>query len=229
MSQKENNFQILVKKTNNIAVEAIHREMNLEELLRQEEEEKNREEEEKIKKLIEKEKSKKECILKAINEKHRENEYSMKAMQAQQHLDEIKKEAAKQVMKRRNSLKKLIAKIREESQLKKNILKQKLLDVKASIAGALNKAYKKGNIDKCLNAMKSQGTKINYCTALFLYDFNMLDYCKKTQDFCNICCNAEFGEMYQNEKQECLVKICPKNTEELFEETTQSRWIWQNS
>lgn len=216
----------MVKKTNSIAIQAIQRELSLEELIRQEEEEKNRDEEEKIRKMIEAEKNKKECLLKAIREKQRENEYSMKALDAQERIDAIKKEAAAQVMARRNKLKKMIAKIREQSQLRRNQLKQQLLDLKTSIAGEIGKAYKKGDMEKCLDAMKSQTTKINYCTALYLDDFNMLNYCKKTDDFCNICCNAEFGDMYQTEKQECLIKTCPKKAEEILE-TSKGRWIWQ--
>lgn len=225
MNKKSGDLEVLVKKTNNIALQAIQRELSLEDLIRQEEEEKNRQEEERLRKQIEAERNKKNCVLKAITEKKRENEFSMKTLEAQQRINAIKKEAAAQVMKQRNKLKILLSKIRQQSLLKRSQLKQELMDVRTSIANELGKAYKKGDINKCVNAMKNETTKSNYCTALYMDDFGLLNYCKKSDDFCNICCNSEFGDMHQSEKEECLVKICPKKVEEKNEKG--GRWIWQ--
>jgi len=226
VTQKEGDLQVLVKKTNTIALQAIQREISLEDLIRQEEEEKNRQEEERIRLQIEAEKKKKNCVLKAINEKKRENEYSLKTLEVMQRIETIKKEAAAQVMIRRNKLKALLGKIRQESLLKRNQLKQELIDVRSSIANELGKAYKKGSIDKCINAMKNEKTKNNYCTTLYMEDYNLLAYCKKTEDFCNICCNAEFGDMFQVEKEKCLIQTCPKKLDEVMD-SKDGRWIWQ--
>jgi len=226
MNKKEGDLEVLVKKTNNIAMQAIQRELSLEDLIRQEEEEKNRQEEERLRKQIEAEKNKKNCVLKAITEKKRENEYSLKTLEAQNRIDAIKKEAAAQVMKQRNKLKALLAKIRQQSLLKRTQLKQELMDVRSSIANELGKAYKKGDVNKCLEALKSETTKINYCTALYMDDFGLLNYCKRSDDFCNICCNSEFGDMHQSEKEECILKTCPKKVNEV-EKEKDGRWIWQ--
>jgi len=225
MSQKSGDLEVLVKKTNNIALQAISRELSLEELIRQEEEEKNRQEEERLRKQIEAERNKKNCVLKAITEKKRENEYSMKTLEAQQRINTIKKEAAAQVMKQRNKLKALLGKIRQQSLLRRSHLKQELMDVRSSIANELGKAYKKGDLNKCVDAMKNETTKNNYCTSIYVDDFGLLNYCKKSDDFCNICCNSEFGDMHQIEKEECILKICPKKVAEEIEKD--GRWIWQ--
>ena len=126
---------------------------------------------------------------------------------------------------KRNKLKALLAKIRQQSLLKRSQLNQELLNVRSSIASELGKAYKKGNIDRCIEAMKSETTKNHFCTALYVDDFSALAFCKQTDDFCNICCNSEFGDMYQNEKEQCLIKTCPKKVEEELE-TKDGRWIW---
>lgn len=226
MSRQSGDLEVLVKKTNTIALQAIQRELSLEDLIRQEEEEKNRQEEERLRKQIEAERNKKNCVLKAITEKKRENEYSMKTLETQQRINAIKKEAASQVMKQRNKLKALLAKIRQQSLLRRSQLKQELMDVRSSIANELGKAYKKGDVNKCIDAMKNETTKNNYCIALYMDDFSLMNYCKKSEDFCNICCNAEFGDMHQGEKEECIVKTCPKKVEE-EEAKKDGRWIWQ--
>ncbi len=225
MNKRSGDLDGLVKKTTNIALQALQRELSLEDLIRQEEEEKNRQEEERLRKQIELERNKKNCVLKAITEKKRENEYSMKSLEAQQRINAIKKEAAAQVMQQRNKLKALLAKIRQQSLLKRSQLKQELMDVKSSIASELGKAYKKGDVNRCIDALKSETSKNHYCTVLYPNDYNLLSYCKKTDDFCNICCNSEFGDMHQGEKEECLSKTCPTQVNEKNQK--EGRWIWQ--
>ena len=149
----------------------------------------------------------------------------MKTLEAQQRINAIKTEAAAQVMKQRNKLKVLLGRIRQQSILKRSQLRQELMDVRSSIANELGKAYKKGDINKCIDSMKSEITKNNYCIALYMDDFGLLNYCKKSQDFCNICCNSEFGDMHQSEREECISKTCPKKVEEQAEKD--ERWIWQ--
>jgi len=215
-----------VKKTNTLALQAIQREISLEELIKQEEEEKNRQEEELLRNQIEHEKNKQNCVLKAINEKKRENEYSLKNLEVKQTIEKIKKETADEVSTRRNKLKTLISKIREKSLLKRNILKQELINVRTSTVNEIGKAYKKGSIDNCINAMNSEKTKNNYCLALYTDDYSLLNYCRHTEDFCNICCNSEFGDMHQIEKEQCLSKTCTKKHEEKIG-TNEGKWVWQ--
>jgi len=210
ISQKEGDLDVMIKKTNKVALQAIQKELSLEELIRQEEEERTKAEEEQIRKQIEAEKKKKNCVLKAILEKRRENQYSLKTLEAQQRIENIKKDCAFQVLARRNKLKALLTKIREQSMLKKSLLKQELMDVKSSIANEIGKAYKKGNTNTCIEAMKSEVSKNNYCVVLYPDDSSMFTFCKKTADFCNFCCNAEFGDMFQTEKENCLSKTCRK-------------------
>lgn len=202
-------------------MKAIQKEQNLEQLIKQEAEEKNRLEEERIQKEIEKEKKKKDCILKAIKEKELENQYEEKAKEVEQTINSIKQEAAAQVLMKRNNLKKVLNQLNQKAALKRNQLRQELMNVKLSIANELGKAYKKGDINKCVEAISSPSKRYNYCIASFAEDFSNLTYCKKTEEFCELCCSSEFGNMMSNEKMECMKQTCPEKDDGEAEEDGQ--------
>lgn len=200
----------LVKKTQNVAMKAIQKETNLEELIKQEAEEKNKAEEIAIRKQIEMEKKKQTCVAKAIREKELENQMQEKAKEINDTIKTIKSEAAAQVLMKRRNLKKLIDQINRKAELKRNRLRQQLQAVRMTIANDLGKAYKKGDAMKCIKAKNSKKARNDYCIATFSEDFAQLAYCRETEEFCETCCQAEYGEMMSNEKEECLKKVCKK-------------------
>lgn len=209
----DNETKDVIKQTHTTALKAIQKETNLEELIKQEAEEKNKQEEIAIRKQIEMEKKKQSCVAKAIREKELENQMQEKAKEISETVKEIKSEAAAQVLRKRQNLKKLINEINKKAELKRNKLRQQLAQVRMSMASDLGKAYKKGDSAKCKKAMGNMKTRNDYCIATFSDDFAQLDYCRKTDDFCETCCQAEFGEMMSGEKDECLKKICKKPSE----------------
>jgi hypothetical protein len=190
-------------------MKAIQKEISIEDLIRQEEEERLRKEELKIKMQIDLEMKKKQCVIKAIKEKKLENEKISRVFEEKKRIESIKETAANEVLKRRNKLKELIQKIRKRSELKRNQLTQKLFEVRTSIASELGKAYKKGDKNKCIVANDSTKGRNNYCIANFSEDFSFLEYCKNSDDFCEICCNNEFGDMFGDEKEMCIKDVCP--------------------
>ena len=118
---------VLVKKTNNIALQAIQKEMNLEVMIQREEEEKIEREKQEIQANIEKERKKRECVMKSIKERELENQYNLHASEAQKQIQNIKKQTAQQVMIRRNALNSKLRLIRQKAEREKAKLKQKLL------------------------------------------------------------------------------------------------------
>lgn len=204
----ENNEEnvILVKQTEATAMKAIEKELNLEALIKAEAEEKNKAEEIQLLKVIESEKKKKECVAKAIKEKQLENTMLEKAEEIKDTINTIKAEAAQQVLKKREKLRELINSINKKAELKRNKLRQQLQTVRMSIASDIGKAYKKGDMTRCKNANSNEKVRSDYCIATFSDDFAQLSYCRESDDFCEVCCQAEFGDMLIKEKEECLKK-----------------------
>ena len=96
-----------------------------------------------------------------------------------------------------------------------------------SLAQEIGKAYKKGDINKCVDAMGSQSNRINYCVSSFADDFTNLNYCKNTEEFCELCCGTEFGEMLSNDKDKCIEKVCPSKDKKKEDDGETGRWIVQ--
>jgi len=205
----DNDSKDIVKETHTTALKAIQKETNLEELIKQEAEEKNKQEEIAIRKQIEMEKKKQSCVAKAIREKELENQMQEKAKEIEETVKEIKSEAAAQVLRKRAKLKKIIMEINKKAELKRNKLRQQLQQVRMGIASDIGKAYKKGDSGKCVKANNNLKIRNDYCIATFSEDFVQLDYCRQADDFCEVCCQAEFGEMMSGEKDECI-KTCKK-------------------
>jgi len=199
-------------------MKAIQKEQNLEELIKQEAEEKNRLEEEKIVKMIATEKKKKDCVIKAIRQKELENSIQEKEKEIQDTINTIKQEAAAQVLQKRNNLRKILNKINQKAALKRSKLRDELVEVRMSIADEIGKAFKKGDINKCVEAVSSPTKRYNYCIAFYTDDFSNLNFCKQTDDFCTLCCKSQFGEIMSNEKTKCIEEACSKKTEDKKEE-----------
>lgn len=191
-----------------MALQALQKEMTLEQMIQKEEEERIKSEEEELKKNIENEKKKKECVLKAIKERELENQYNIQAKEIEQTINNIKQETAQQVLLRRNNLKKIIEKLRQKHDLKKNKLKQELQTVKISIANEIGKHYKKGDTQKCLIAVESKKKRSEYCMANFGEDITNINYCKSTPDFCSYCCENEISELFADERLKCSKEVC---------------------
>jgi len=209
---------VLVKKTNGIALQAIQKEMNLEAMITREEEEKIEREKEEIRAQLEKEKKKRECVMKSIKERELENQYNLHAAEAQKQIQNIKKQTAQQVLIRRNALNSKLRLIRQKAEREKNKLKQKLQGERNALAEDLADKYKKGDINKCLLAMENTKHRNDYCIAHFADDLSDLSYCRDTSEFCNFCCDTEISEMYLQERTACYTKVCnalplPKKTD----------------
>jgi hypothetical protein len=199
---------ILVKKTNGIALQAIQKELNLEAMIEKEEEEKIEREKAEILLNIDKERKKKECVIKAIRERELENQYNLHAVETEKTIQSIKKQAAQQVLIKRNELNNKLRLIRMKAEREKNKLRQQLQGVRSSIADEIGNKYKKGDVNKCLIAMEGIKHRNDYCIAHFSEDLNDLQFCRDTTDFCTFCCDSEFSEMYVNERQTCYKTVC---------------------
>ncbi len=222
-----------IEVTNNVALQAIQKEINLEELIRKEEAEREAREEKEILITIEEEKKKSECLVKAIKERELENQYNLRTKEATDQMEKIKQEASIQISVRRSQLKKQIEALRKNADRKKIKLKQQLATVRYTMANEMTKAYKKGDKLKCVNAISSAEQRKIYCSVAFSEDYSLYTECLEGSEFCTTCCDSEFGEFYVNDRQDCYKATCSivldaskiKNNETL----ATGRWIWHES
>jgi hypothetical protein len=243
----ENKIQSVIADTNKVALKAIQKEMNLEQMIKQEEEDKESREEKEIMFQIDQEKRKSECLALAIKERTIENQYNLRASEADEEVKKIKDETANQITVRRNQLNEGLKKLKQNSARKKMKLKQKLQNVRFEMAKEMGKAYKKGDASRCEKAMNSESDRKTYCSVAYVEDYSSYSTCiEGGEEFCQMCCETEFGDFYVNDRQSCLKKFC-KNYSDKTQGTANSsaptqqansnvstqpangRWLWQEA
>jgi hypothetical protein len=82
------------------------------------------------------------------------------------------------------------------------------MDIKRTLTQNMLNADKLGDEKKCINALESK-TIDAYCKSSFLTDPSSLTDCLKQENFCYICCENEFGDMHQVERESCVLS-CEK-------------------
>jgi hypothetical protein len=216
--------------TNNIALQALKKEINIEELIKHEEAEREAREEKEMLITIENEKRKKECLIKAIKEREIENQYNLKTKEATEQMENIKKETNQQIAIRRTQLKQQLENARKTAERKKNKLKQQLTTVRYEMASEMSKIYKKGDKSKCIEAANSTEKRNIYCSAAFTDDYSSLLECNEGTEFCTTCCDFEFGEFYQSDRQDCYKAVCKAEQTSISETPdVRGKWVWHEA
>jgi hypothetical protein len=219
----------LVTNTNQVALKAIQKELDIEQLLKKEELEKEARAEKEVQIAMEQEKRKGDYLLQAIKEKKMENQLNTQAKQIEDEVKSIKQAASQEINTKRNTFKDFIAKLKRESQNRINQVKQQMLTVKYQIAKTVTKASKKGDKNQCLNVMKNPSDIKLYCIAN--YDPNDINFttCNNQEDFCRMCCQAEYGEFYDTDRLDCIEQICNNPANHIATGTNnsgQGAWVW---
>lgn len=191
-----------------MALKALTKELNIEKLLEKEELEKERKENEELDRKIDLEKIKDESITKAIKERELENQLNQKAKSRAEEFNNLREVAKKQIIYRREYLKKRLENIRKRAEKKKLIKQQQIRSLRLETASKISNAYRKGSVETCLKAISSSDQWDSYCIGFFRSNYLELDYCKKENDKCHFCCDKEFGDLYVEEKGVCVKKVC---------------------
>jgi hypothetical protein len=219
-------LELLEKKaesTQAITVQAVKKEIFLENLLVNEEKEKEQIEDQEIVQQIQIEKKKNNCLLKIIKEKEIEDQFNLAKSQTQNHLNELKEEAKREIEIKRSNLKSRILKMKKKNERKKNLLKQELMNVRTEIASNINKVTRAGSKENCFSKKSDQKLIDAYCENNFFDNYYKMTDCKDIQNFCYVCCENEFGEIQIGAREECY-NGCDKKEDKKI--PIDGRWVW---
>jgi len=232
-NQERNLIKLEVSKTNKLAMQAIQKEIDLEERIKKEEEEKYKIEHDEMQEEIDEEKRKEECLLKAIRERELEDQYNVKLINAKKDIEKIKEGVKQSILVRRNYLKTFIGKMKKRAERMRNKQRQQLQTVRYQIASDMNNLYHSGDMEKCRVAIQSQLNRDTYCGIHFTEDIVKFTECKtEEEDFCYLCCETEFGDLHVDRRHECYDKLCTRRKHEdkdknfVLGERSNGRWVW---
>jgi hypothetical protein len=224
LSQKdEKKYNVQIMKTNEMAMQAVQKEVSLETMVRKEEEEREQLAEKELLAKLDEEKEKQHCLVKSIQEKEKEDQFNLKAEEAAAEMRKIRDRAEKQVVIKRSQLKSDVMKMRKRAERKKAQIQAQLQAVRIQMSKDMGKIYKEGDINKCKDSLKSKENRDSYCGVNFPDDFVRFSNCKsEEEDFCSLCCETEFGDMHMDKRQQCYDTLCvaPKM------EKDDGKWIW---
>jgi hypothetical protein len=188
-----------------LAWKAMDKELKYEERLEKEEILREQKEKETVNVELTVEKKKQDNICKAITygkNKIIAEKYKQK-LKFKKEIDHIKQEIKKRINKNRLKFKEKIQKMQKKHEMNIMKTKSKISEIRKTVTTELIKAEKKGDIKKCLKKTRSFYRK-KYCDENFHDDFYNHAECLKEKEFCSICCENEFGDLHQPEREICL-------------------------
>jgi hypothetical protein len=196
-------FEKNIIDTQNTALKAIKKELNIEKLVQQEVQLKSMLETKNLIELKKREQKKKECLERALHDRDVEDERLRENKQLQLQIQKIKEEAQKQVEEKRKSLRNKIAEIKTRAARRKKLIEQDINTIRGQMAQNLIDANRNGDENKCKNSYGNQD-KINYyCNTSVYDDLSKNLECKDPSNFCYICCETEFGNMIMDKRDHC--------------------------
>ena len=211
-----------VAKANKIALMAVQKQINMDALLEKEEQEREEIEEENLRKEIETEKKKEECAMKKIKEREIENQYNIRAEEAEEESKEVQMAAAQEVMIYRNNLKDKLKNMRKKADRKKQKLRAELKELRMKFGGEVQSAWRKGNVDHCQPVISSKENYTNYCLRMYPSDPELYGRCMSADNPCIACCESEFNDLFISDRMKCIHDLCSKNPK-----VKGGRWVWE--
>jgi len=208
--------------TEKVALTALRREINLEDMIKNEEIQKGKDETQQLYQQMTQEKKKKDLLEQAL--KTREDNFGKVriAKDTEKRINGIKNETKVDITFKRGVLKKKIEEIRNKFRRKHRQIKQQIQMIRAEMAKEIVSANKQGNANLCKEG-RNDITKISqYCDHSFSDDFAKNAGCKDPQNFCYSCCDGEFGNMFISERDDCQSMCDDLEKQDL----KNGDWVW---
>ncbi len=211
-----------IKRTQSTVMKAIKKELNLEDLIKKEEQAKVDSTTQELMQKYKYEKRKKRCLQKLLKSKEEEDIKNREVKEVANQIQKLKQDAVSQVQKKRNELRKKILEIRRKAQRKNRLLEQKIQKVRGAMAADLMKANKVGDWRKCQKARNNRKLVIEYCNSNFVENYVKNSDCKDHENFCYVCCENEYGNMYIMRRDKCYSMCDDLSKKDL----SNGKWVW---
>jgi hypothetical protein len=202
--EKDQMDKVIVK-TQQLALQAIEKELKVENIIEKEEELKQKKLDEEAAKELEKIKKQKDMIAQALQEKKKQADIYANKLMIKKKIKQISEQVKREVMKIREDLKARILAKQKDEKRKRDLIKNKINTLKNDISKDLLKASKNGNSDEC-NPDRPTPEILEYCRINYEKDNNKMNECVKNDNFCYMCCESEFGDLHLESRSVCYTK-----------------------
>lgn len=203
LTQSSSSYKSKVITTQKLGLKALQKEMQLENLIKNEEKQKEELELASIAKKIAAEKEKADCLNHSIKQRDLDASIVNDRRSAENEIKVIQAEAVAEVKNKRAKMKKLIAMMRAKAALRKSAMMAELQALRAKMAENMAKSSKIGNIKFCRKGRTDISFRGDYCDKNYVDDFITNGDCKSNENFCYMCCETEFGNMHIDKREKC--------------------------
>jgi hypothetical protein len=198
------------------SLQVLNREIDIEAMIKNEEFAKAKEATTALMHQMKNEQKKKEKLEQAIDATESESLKMRQAQQIESSVLALKKDTESIVLTKREDLKKKISDIRKRAERRQKMIEQQINLIRGSMTNDLISANKKGDPQICVNGRKSKEATASYCDEHSVDDYNENLRCKTGVNFCNLCCDNEFGKLNMEAREQCYDE-CLGNKRKDFE------------
>eukprot|EP00744_Colponema_vietnamica_P000625 GILI01001097.1.p2 GENE.GILI01001097.1~~GILI01001097.1.p2 ORF type:complete len:718 (+),score=300.49 GILI01001097.1:103-2256(+) len=185
------------------AMNALQKELAREQLEEKEEEEREREEEKDIEKHLKEEEDKQKCIKEQIEKKKKSQGLKRHQAEVEEKIREIKAEAEAQLKLKKARMQKKLAAMRAASERRRAGLMRKIEVFRAQMTEEMMEAERMGNASACAASVMTEDKRSVYCSTKLANEPDKMLSCKEVENFCAMCCEAEFGDLHEDERIDC--------------------------
>jgi len=222
LKEKEDvEIQKKIVTTQEVALRAIRKELKLERLIKTEEKLKEKERLKNLLNLKAKEEKKQECLERALKAREEESMKGRDSVMAEKEIAKIKEDAKKEVEQERAALRVKLNEYKKKSGRRQMQIEYDINLIRSKMASNLLLANKNGDMLICKNSLPDPEKISKYCNANFIDNYKKNQDCKDMENFCDICCSNEFGNIYLNKRDECF-NLC----DESIGGEMKGDWIW---
>jgi hypothetical protein len=212
-----------IGKTQKTVIKALRKEVKLEDLIKKEETEKFENETKNLIAKFKHEKKKKKCLEKILKSREKEDAKVREEIEIKHEIQRLKKEALKVVKKKRKTLKKKILEIKKKMQRKNRLIEQQIQKVRGSMANELIQANKQGSWKVCKESRSCKKKMVDYCNVNFVDDYAKNMDCRDPENFCYVCCENEYGNMFLKMRDTCY-NMCDGLSQK---DLNGGEWVWK--
>ena len=199
------------------AIKAIGREFDIEKMITREIQLKSQLE---TKMLLEKKKheeQKQAALEKAFAAKNEESERRRSKRNGKNRIKRIKLDARKEILKQRQKMRNVIKALLQKEGRRRKIIEGQIRTIRTEIAKRIVEANHKGSKDICIKGMKNKKMRTDYCKENYVDSYVGYNECINEGSFCEVCCGKEFGNMFIEERDNCIGS-CEEKLNEVLED-----------
>lgn len=219
---EEKKLESKIGKTQKTVMRAMKKELQLEELIKKEQTAKLKKTTKALMKKFRHEKKKKECLERILKQREDEDEKTRESMEIESEIKKLKAQAIRQVRKKRMDLKSKLQEIKRKVLRKNRMIEQRIQKIRGTMTSELIQANKLGDWKICKAARNNKNKMVDYCNANFVDNYNKNLECRDPDNFCYVCCENEYGNMYLQKRDKCYTMCDELSKTDL----NGGQWIW---